>query len=188
MAGPIQMCIKLNDADLFVVLLQGPANRNADGVISTNDDGNRACTDYTADRPLNTVERIIPVPLQHVGIAAVGNGNRSRQHLLIGFVVVISLGSASILCGGLPNPSWAHARPAQKADSHVEGNPQHTKVRIQSIQIKADRIPSKRTNSGDRLTDQFRPHRTFLFPANFIWLGFSLLYCICNYICFPVDL
>ena len=125
---------------------------------------------------------------EHVGIAAVGNGNRSRQHLLIGFVVVISLGSASILCGGLPNPSWAHARPAQKADSHVEGNPQYTKVRIQSIQIKADRIPSKRTNSGDRLTDQFRPHRTFLFPANFIWLGFSLLYCTCNYICFPVDL
>ena len=158
MAGPVQVGVELDDADLLAILLQGPAHGDADGVVAAHDDGDGTGADDAADGPLDALEGVVPVTLKHVGVAAVGDGDGGGQHLLVGLVIIIAHVAPAILGGGLADTAGTHAGAAEEAHAHVEGHAQHAEVGLQFVQIQTDGIAAKGTNARDGLADEFRTH------------------------------
>ena len=152
------MGVELDDADLLAILLQGPAHGDADGVVAAHDDGDGAGPDDAADGTLDALEGVVPVALEHVGIAAVGDGDGGGQHLLVGLVVIIAHLAPAVLGGGLADTAGTHAGAAEEANAHIEGNTQHAEVGLQLVQVQTDGIAAKGTNARDGLADEFRTH------------------------------
>ena len=147
-------------------------------MVAAHDDGNGTGPDDAADGALDAHKGVFPVALQHIGIAAVCNGDGVGQHLLVGLIIVIAGGAAAILGRSLTDAARAHTGTAQKANAHIKGDTQNTKVGSEFIQIQTDGVTAKGTDTGNRLADQFRTHNFLLLFKLNIWKMVNIAICI----------